>query len=201
MYYAYYEDGAFYRASGEQIANIDAIPFEPKDASVVYTSNPVEGRSWVADIGQDSQGNPVILYTRSPDESNHQYWYARYTDSGWEDHKICDSGPWFPQTPEGQVEREPHYFGGMSIHPDNPNVVYLSRQVDGVFEVERWETGDLGAGWSSKPITEASILDQVRPYVPRGLKADEDEVVLWMENEKYIHYTDYKTSVKYAILK
>lgn len=198
VYYAYYEQGAFFKANGEQIATMESIPFEPKQASIVYTSNPEEGRAWVADIGQDENGNPVLLYTRSPSEQNHEYWYARYTEDGWVNQKIVDSGKWFPQTPEGQREREPHYFGGLSIHPDDANVVYLSREVNGVFEIERWETNDMGKSWGSEPITQNSELDNVRPYVPRGLSSDEDEVVLWMENQKYIHYTDYRSSIKYT---
>ncbi len=199
VYYAYYENGAFFKASGEKICTIDELPFEPKDASVVFTSNPEDGRAWVADIGEDENNHPVILYTRSPEESNHEYWYASYSKKGWQDYKICDSGPWFPQTPEGTREREPHYFGGMTIHPDDASVVYLSRQVNGVFEIERWQTNNQGKSWKSKAVTQESEYDNVRPYVPRGLDKADKEVVLWMENQKYIHYTDYKTSVKYAI--
>lgn len=199
VYYAYYEDGAFYKASGEQICDMEHIPFEPKDASIVYTSNTTEGRAWIADIGQDEQGNPVILYTRSPTEGNHEYWYARYTGKGWSDKKICDSGPWFPETPYDQKEREPHYFGGMSVHPDNANVVYLSRQIKGVFEIERRETNDMGDTWETSAITQGSQLDNVRPFIPRGLKFEDQEVVLWMENQKYVHYTDYQAAIKYQV--
>ena len=199
VYYAYYEAGGFYTIAGALIRTLDDIPFEPKEASVVYTSNLEEGRAWIADIGQDEAGNPVILYTRSPTEQNHEYWYARYDGTRWRNEKICDSGPWFPQTPDGESEREPHYFGGMSIHPGNAAVVYLSRQVNGVFEIERWETPDGGKTWTAEPITENSTLDNVRPYLPRGLAADAAEVVLWMENQKYVQYTDYRTAIRYYI--
>jgi hypothetical protein len=199
VYYAYYEDGAFYKANGQQICTIENIPFEPKDASIVYTSNESEGRAWIADIGQDEQGNPVILYTKSPGENNHEYWYARYFSTGCVNKKLCDSGKWFPQTPAGTIEREPHYFGGMTIHPDNCNVIYLSRQINGVFEIERWETTDNGDSWGKETITENSSYDNVRPFIPRGLLNESAEIVLWMENQKYIHYTDYKTSIKYSI--
>ena len=201
VYYAYYENGAFYKASGEQICTMEEIPFEPKDASVVYTSNLEEGRAWIADIGQDEENNPVLLYTKSPTENNHEYWYARYTANGWENHKICDSGKWFPQTPEGKKEFEAHYFGGMTVHPGNANVVYLSRQINGIFEIERYETNDLGNSWKTEAITKDSDYDNVRPYIPRGLTAGQKEVVLWMENQKYIHYTNFKTSVKYSFRK
>ncbi|MFW5657408.1 MAG: BNR-4 repeat-containing protein [Bacteroidota bacterium] len=199
VYYACYEKDAFYKASGELICTMGDIPFEPKDASVVYTSNPVDGRAWIADIGQNETGNPVILYTRSPEETNHEYWYARYTDKWWVNRKICNSGTWFPQTPGGKEEREKHYFGGLTIHPGNPGVIYLSRQINDVFEIERWETIDMGKTWKSEPITENSRYDNVRPYIPRGLEAVADEVVFWMENQKYLHYTNYESSIKYYI--
>lgn len=201
VYYAYYEKGTFHRVNGEEICDMSSIPFEPKEASVIFQSNEREGRAWIADIGQDDQGNPVVLYTKSPEETDHRYWYARYVDGKWINHEICKSGKWFPQTPEGKREPEPHYFGGMSVHPGDANVVYLSRQVDSVFEIERWETSDYGKSWTSEAITKDSEYDNVRPYVPRGLKANQPEVVLWMENQKYVHYTNYKTSVKFYKVK
>lgn len=201
VYYACYEKGAFFKASGELICPMAKIPFEPKDASVVYTSDPIKGRAWIADIGQDKDQNPVILYTKSPNTSNHEYWYAHYTGKKWVEQKICDSGKWFPQTPDGQKEWEAHYFGGLTLHPDNTNVVYLSRQVNGRFEIERWQTKNGGKTWKSEALTQNSTFDNVRPYVPRGLKADEPEVVLFMENQKYIHYTNFRTSIKYYIRK
>jgi hypothetical protein len=201
VYYAYLENGKFYRVNGEEICDMDHIPFEPKDASVIFKSNEKEGRAWIADIGQDDAGSPVVLYTKSPVETEHYYWYARFVEDRWENHEICNSGKWFPQTPEGTEERELHYFGNMTIHPGNANVVYLSRQVNGRFEIERWETNDFGNTWTTEAITRDSQYDNVRPYIPRGLKADQDEVVLWMENQKYIHYTDFKTSIKYLIRK
>jgi hypothetical protein len=180
---------------------MENIPFEPKDASIVYTSSESEGRAWIADIARDEQGNPVILFTKSLTETNHEYWYARYTKNGWLSIKLCNSGKWFPQTQEGENEKEPHYFGGMTLHPDNSNIVYLSRQINGVFEIERWETKNMGETWKKEAITENSTNDNVRPYMPRGLRRTSSEVVLWMENQRYIHYTQYKTSIKYLILK
>lgn len=200
VYYAYYENGAFYKANGEQICSMKNIPFEPKDASTVYTSNQKEGRAWIADIAEDENGNPVLLYTKSPTEENHEYWYAKYTEQGWINKKLCDSGKWFPKTEAGKVEREPHYFGGLSLHPDNTNVVYLSRQIKGVFEIERWETKNNGKSWKKEAITTNSTFDNVRPYLPRGLSKTAPEIVLWMENENYIHFKkDYKVSIKYLI--
>ena len=199
VYYAYYESGAFYKADGQKICPIQDIPFEPKGASLVFRSNETEGRAWIADIGQDESGNPVILYTKSPKETKHEYWYAHFTNGKWTNNIICNSGKWFPQTPEGKTEPEPHYFGGMSLHPDNCSVVYLSREINDVFEIERWETSDDGKTWETESITRNSKLDNVRPFVPHGLKKNAPEIVLWMENQRYVHYTDFRSSVKYFI--
>ena len=199
VYYAYYENGAWYRADGARITGMDQLPFTPKDASLVYRATEQEGRAWIADVGQDKRGNPVILYTKSPRETDHRYVYARFDGAKWLHTELCQAGKWFPQTPEGQTEREPHYFGGMSLHPGNPNVVYVSREIDGVFEIERMETSDGGKTWKTEPITQHSARDNVRPYVPRGVKAHEPETVFWMENAKYVHYTDFDTAVRYGI--
>ena len=200
VYYACYENGTFYRADGTVIRNMQNLPFEPKDADVVYQSNETQGRAWIADLAQDPAGQPVILYTRSPSETDHRYWYARYDGKNWQDYEICKSGKWFPQTQADETERETYYFGNLSVNPQNTNVVYLSRQVNQVFEIERWETSDYGKTWKSQPITQNSTYDNVRPYIPRGDNGGR-ELVLWMENQKYIHYTDYRTSIKYAIVK
>lgn len=201
VYYAYYEKGSFYKANGDKIASMESIPFEPGDASIIFKSNEVEGRAWIADIGQDETGNPVVLYTKSPEETDHRYWYARFDGEKWLNYEICKSGKWFPQTPDGQKEREPHYFGGITIHPGDADIIYLSRQINGIFEIERWETEDYGKTWMKEAITQNSKFDNVRPYIPRGLKADEHEVVLWMENQKYIHYTLYNSSIRYQVRK
>lgn len=198
VYYAYYENGAFFRADGTQIADMESIPFEPKDASVIYQSTETEGRAWIADVAADEKGKPVILYTRSPSETDHRYWYAKYDGSQWINNEMCAAGKWFPQTQAGKTEREPHYFGNLSVNPNNTNVVYLSREVEEVFEIERWETNNDGKSWESRAVTQNSTLDNVRPYVPRNGDGN-TEIVLWMENEKYVHYTDFKTAIKYYI--
>ena len=85
------------------------------------------------------------------------------------------------------------------MHPNNSNVVYLSKIVNGVFEIERWELNSKNGQWKIEAITKNFDYDNVRPYLPRGLAKSGNEIVIWMENQKYIHYTDYKTSIKYLV--
>ncbi|AUP80613.1 BNR-4 repeat-containing protein [Flavivirga eckloniae] len=196
VYYAYYEKGSFWRVDGSKICTIETLPFEPKDASLVYQADAEKGKSWVFDIASDNQGNPVILYARYPDDEHHIYHYTRYDGEKWIDSRICDSGNWFPQTPENTVEPEPNYSGGMVINPLNSNIIYTSEKVNGIFEIVKYTLNDQGGIIDKKPITTNSKYDNVRPFVPRNMKEGDTEVVIWMENEKYIHYTDYKTAIK-----
>lgn len=197
VYYAYYEKGAFWKADGSKICDFDDMPIRPKDATVVYQATEESGRAWVHDIVVDTKGNPTILYTRYPTEEDHFYHYAQFNGKKWYNYEICHSGSWFPQTLEGQMEKEPHYSAGLILHPQKLNTVYLSREIDGVFEIEKWVTKNHGKRWKSTPITSDSQYDNVRPYVPRNMKVGDKTLVLWMENEKYLHYTEYDTNIKF----
>lgn len=199
VYYACYENEAFWRADGTKICDLENIPFEPKEATIVYKADEKSGRAWVYDITEDKKGNPVILYARYPSEKEHLYHYAYLKNDKWIDHQLCNSGKWFPQTPENGYEREPHYSGGMTFDPLKTNTVYLSRKVNGVFEIEKWTTDNGGESWDKMAITSNSEFDNVRPVVPKNMKKGDKPVVLWMVNEKYVHYTDYKTRIDYFV--
>ncbi len=196
VYYAYYEKGAFWRVDGSKICTVEALPFEPKDASVVYQADKENGKSWIYDIASDKKGYPVILYTRYPDDEHHIYHYTRYDGDKWIDTRICDSGKWFPQTLKNKIEEEPNYSGGMTINPLNTNIIYTSEKINDVFEIVKYSLDVKGNIIERKPITVNSKRDNIRPFIPRNMKKGDDEVVLWMENKKYIHYTDYKTVIK-----
>ena len=200
VYYCYYEKGAFWRADGSKIANIDQLPFHPSDASVIYKATPETGKAWIFDIVIDKKGRPVVAYTRYPTNQQHQYFYAVYEHNKWNDHHLIDSGKWFPQTPDGKKEREENYSGGLTIDPLNPAVVYFSHEVNNVFEISKAETGDLGKTWKMTSITKNSKFDNVRPVIPRYKKKGDKDVLFWMENRKYVHYTDYDCSIKFSVL-
>ncbi len=201
VYHCYYEHGAYWRSDGSKICSLDELPFEPEEATPVYLPDSLSGRAWLADLGTDADGNLVILYTRHPEETDHYYHYTYYDtkQNSWVDHQICRAGGWFPQTQEGETEREPHYHGNLTLHPSRLNTIYLSREIDGVFEIEKRTTNDRGKTWKIESITENSEYDQVRPYVPRNAPPQGKTAVLWMENRKYIHYTNYDTAIKYVI--
>lgn len=192
IYYAYYEKGGFYRADGEKICNVDELPFDPAEATIVYNAKKTGERAWVHDVKVDGRGKVHIAYARFPDEETHQYYMARFDGKKWNNQFICNSGKWFPETQTGTLEREPHYSGGITINEMDTSVVYLSREVGGVFEIEKWFTKDQGITWQHKSITQGSKFNQVRPVSVWGA---EKTMVLWMENRKYIHFKNFSSSI------
>lgn len=194
VYFARYEHGEFRRADGTRIGGLDELPIAPSKCDRVYDGASA-GRGWIWSLANDANGNPVIAYTRLPAENDHRYRYVRWDGAAWRDHEIVAAGKWFPLTPEGKSEPEPHYSGGIALDPADPATVFLSRPVNGVFEIERWRTPDGGATWTHEAITRDSKHDNVRPYVVPGAPKGR-RVVMWMRNTGgYVHYTNYRSEL------
>lgn len=196
LYYCFYERGAFFRADGTHIRDIEDLPIFPRDADRVYDARADSVRAWVWDIALDEYDRPVIAYTNFPETDDHRYRYARWNGESWDDHEICPAGSWTVDAdPEKHtIRQELWYSGGIALDHNDPSIVYLSRPVNDVFEIERWRTPDGGATWSHEPVTCNSAADNIRPVVPRGHTADGPDV-LWLHGD-YIHYEDYETSVR-----
>lgn len=196
IYYLCYEKGAFYRSDGRLIKRVEEGAVTTTEAELVYDAS--LGKAWIWDIAADNAGFPVIVYAVLPGEKQHYYRYVHRTAQHWEDHGVASGGSWFPETPAGESEREPHYSGGIVLDHDDPSAVFLSRQVRDVFEIEKWVTLDGGNSWLSVAITADSHLSNVRPFVPRQHRTGSFDVV-WMQGH-YVHYTNYSTSLKYCNL-
>lgn len=196
IYYARYQRGAFRGISGQVISKIGQLPFKPSDADVVYDGRSEGVRSWIWDISQDTKGNPVIVYVRLHKDDDHRYRYVTWNGRRWVDRPVVDGGKWFPQTPSGQTEQEPHYSGGIVIDPSDSRFVYLSRPIDGRFEIERWFTPDNGDHWSHVALTGHSKHDSVRPFVIRGNRPFGQPSAAFLNLNRYRHYTDYAAALQ-----
>jgi len=200
VYYMYYRDGAYHKADGSVIQSINDGPIKPRQADVVYDARKNgNSKAWVWDVSEDQNGNPVIAYVKFPDDKTHIYCYARWNGKSWDNYELVDSGQWFPQTPKGKTEPEPNYSGGIVLDHDDVNTVYLSRQMNGVFEIEKWTTSNGGKTWSKESLTEHSSKDNVRPFAVRNAQKGNPLQVLWMNNTKYVHYDNFLTSLKMSI--
>lgn len=189
MYYAYYKNGAFYKADGSLIKYMAQVPVLGSEADMLYDTL-VDGSSASAyDIALDANGYPVIVWVKLVNSrSNHRYNYMRWTGTSWFNKEMTGGG--------GEVYSGSGFSGGMTLDHENPNIVFLSREINGQHEIERWETSDGGNTWSTTAITRNSYQLNMRPCVPRG-NAKGETNLLWIYG-RYDGFTlgEYHTSVR-----
>jgi hypothetical protein len=180
LFYARYAGGAWLRAGG---ARIGGPPFAPAEADLVWDVAPTGHHAWVHDVAFDGAGLPRIAYAVFRSATDHRYRHARWTGSAWEDREVTPAGGFFPDE-----SSEKQYSGGIVFDHANPAVLYLSRQVAGQWQIERWQTADGGATWSQRSLTAGSLEKNVRPVVARGGGP------LWMRGG-YLNYRRYRTAI------
>ena len=195
IYYTKYRVGALFKANGEEIMKWQDLPMNPADADVVYDATKTNEKAWIWDVAENENGNPVLVYSRFPNDTIHVYYYAIWSNNQWNNYKLVDSGTWFPENTD-KPQREPNYSGGLVLDHKDPSIVYLSRQIDGIFEIEKWQTPDQGKSWKVREITSHSKNNNVRPFVIRNYNEQDSLRILWMNVSKYMHYTDYDASIK-----
>jgi BNR repeat-containing family member len=189
IYYTAYRGGWLRHADGRRITRLGGRPIRPGRGDLVYDGARSHASSWVWDVALDSGRRPVIVYATFRDLRDHAYWYARWTGRRWRSHLITLGGPTISP---GTIETE--YSGGLTLDHRDPSIVYLSREVRGRFELERWVTPDGGSRWHHVTVARSANADSVRPVVPRGPAGPVK--VLWLRG-RYRSYTTYRTSVAY----
>jgi len=196
IYYMRYHQGKLLKADGSGIKPWSELPISPAESDLVYDATQTNEKSWIWDVAGDQQDHPVIVYSRFPNDSTHLYYYAIWRNNEWKNLELVNSGTWFPQTPAGESEREPNYSGGITLDQEDPSIVYLSLQKNGIFEIERWQTDDFGESWQVTEITSNSEFNNIRPFAVRNRPAEYSTMVLWMGLREYIHYTDYDSFIE-----
>ena len=191
IYYARYRGGSFYRADGRRIKRVSQLPLSPGETSRVDVT---PTKAWIHDIALDPAGRPVIVYATIASAREHYYWYARWTGRRWRRVRIASAGASIAGG------REMWYSGGITLDHEDPSVVYLSREVNGMHEVETWRTPDRGGTWRRRAVTSGSSTENVRPVSPRGLPSfDTNMSVVWMRGS-YNHWVDYQTDITTRLL-
>jgi hypothetical protein len=198
LHYVAYRRGVFRLADGTPVADLGGLPIDPSDTDLVYDAHASGVSAWVWDVAADPLGRPAIVYATFPDGTDHRYRYARWDGDRWHDNEITPGGGWFSsaRVPAGaRLARATflYYSGGIALDHGDPSVVYLSRPVEGTFEIERWTTPDAGETWTAEPITSGSTSNNVRPVVPRSRDEGGPEV-LWM-NGDYVDFKRYSTGI------
>ena len=194
IYYLSLQGDLLTKADGTPVARVNELPLPPSVGDIVFDSVREGVSAWIWDVAIDAGGNTVIAYVAFPSKKDHRYRYARWNGATWDDNEITAAGGWFPTVSQSARRFAPHYSGGFALDHADPSVVYLSRDVGGVFEIERWVTPDGGRSWTSGAITADSEKNNVRPYVPLGDAPDGPEVI-WMQGD-YVDWVRYGTALR-----
>lgn len=192
VHHMYYQKGYFWQTNGEKIDSYENLPVAIKKTGKIYDASKTGIRAWIWDIALDKNNNPVVTYTRYPNEKNHEYYYAKWDGDNWVSTKIVNSGSYMTIIRPDRKLREAHYSGGIVLDHHNPANVYLSRTMDGKFEIAKCEIGPRG-DFELRSVTENSNVDNIRPYIVDGNNTGKP-ILLWMSGH-YYHYTDYDTNL------
>lgn len=204
IFAGYVYQGGLYRMDGVKVRDItmtDAAA--PETLTLVFPGSGTQ-RAWPTDIHLDADGRPVMIFSVQVassgafDGSDLRYFYARWDGSQMRTYPLAYAG-------SALYSAENDYSGLAAIHPEQPNVVYISTNAHPVtgaplisgadgkrhYEIFRGTTVDGGAAWTWEYITKNSTVDNLRPIIPIG---GPGTILLWMRGT-YSTYTNYNTQV------
>ena len=196
IYHGYIKNGKAYDSYGNMADNdIFDTTFIPSflNFTKVFQEGTVLGkdtmrRCWLADVVTYNDGTLAAIITarvnnntQGSDNSiypDHHFIYCRFDGSRWDYSFLAKAG-------KKLYSSEADYTGLAALHPNDPNVVYISTPyspVDtsinlGVREIWKGTTYDNGGKWTWTPITQNSVRNNIRPIVP--FWDENNTVLLW----------------------
>lgn len=162
--YACFANGTLYEADGTVIGTESTLPVRVQDLETVYdAAAPSNHDAWIWDCGVDADGNPAVVYATFPSTLSHEYRYARWTGTDWEDHVLADARRYVGTDPV-----TPYFAGGIAMPTHDPDVVYASVTRGEHAVIERLETDDSGRTFATERVSTRAVADNFRPIVPEN---------------------------------
>jgi hypothetical protein len=194
LYHLVYSHGQLQRSDGTVVGSLmtGEDPSLPPDAGTLVHDG-TQSTAWVWDVALDRSEQPVFVYAAYDHDHIATYRYAHFDGRAWQTFSIAFAGsPLYPA--------QQYYAGGISLDPDDTNIVYLSTNVDPVTgaasfahrEIFRGITSDGGATWSFTHVTQGSTVENIRPVVPAHHSMR--TAVAWMQGT-YQSYLDWNTRI------
>ena len=194
IYHYYIEDNALHTSDGRRLGPLSKKPssdYHPTDFTLVYETKPGEA-AWTSDIALDDQGRPYLGFSVSKHPIRKEndpeagmdlrYHYARWDGERWHQQEIAFAGTRL-------YPAEQDYSGLISLHPGDPDIVYISADVNPVtneplltdgeqrYEIFRGNRNPETDKWTWTAITKNSEKDNIRPIVATD---GNRTVVLWL---------------------
>jgi len=202
VYHGFIKGYALHDSQG-QVLDEDIRSGEPVELTKltrIYEGNR-DNIAWTVDLDVDESGKPFVAFLVQKDGQrrsskkdlggeDHRFHYAKFDGKAWQTHEIAYAGSMLYQ-------HEVNYTGLVALVPKNPNVMFLSTNVDpvtgkavaaepngdqqeevkGRYELYRGDTQDDGKTWKWSALTKKSKRDNIRPVVPEW---DGGTLVLWL---------------------
>lgn len=210
MYHGYIQDRKTHATDGTVV---DTCTFDTLtiptflDFTLIFADNTeINGnymrKIWNADLMRYDNGMiAAILTARINDATNgndysinpdHAFIYCRYNGSTW-------SYTYLGQAGKKMYSSEADYTGLGALHPNNPNIIYISTHVDPrtdeditYREIFKGVTEDNGNSWTWTPVTQNSNQHNFRPIIPLW---DEDHTALLWFRGIYNRAQDFNSAI------
>lgn len=206
LYHCYYktdlngDQGSIYQTDGTLISSLQSVingtPIDVSQVNKLYVfgSDGTSDRAWTHNINYDSNGNPVVTYSKQKNISEISYHYAKWNGTQWTNYFVSDAG-------NGLYSGEDDYTGIITTNPYNTNEIFMSSNrnpISGLennrYEIYSATTSDDGTTWNWTAVTKDSDKDNLRPFIPKGISNAEDRVALWFHGT-YTTYSNYQTRI------
>src|ERR1019366_3111230 len=187
-------------SAGRIIRSLTNGPIVPSEATRIFAGNS-NNIAWIHGIALDKQGHLRLVYTVQKNAAgvpkgkagqDLRYHFAWWDGSQWHDAEIAFAGSTL-------YTGEDDYAGGICLHPDDPDTVFISANVNPAtgkspahFEVYCGHTRDQGATWKWTPATRDSLVDNLRPIALST--GSHQTLLLWLRGH-YRKFTDYDLQV------
>ena len=153
--YHFYLDaaaGTWHKSDGTTVT----LPLDTTEATLIKSA--ADGPIQPEGISYDASGNPVaIMSVYDSVGVTNAVVQARWTGSAWSLVEIADTN--------GIVATN-RFIGSACVNHENPDVVFLPRNVSGRSEMFRYVSPDDGASWVGTQLTVGSAADHAMPEVP-----------------------------------
>lgn len=191
IYYCYFDkEGNIYKVEGDKVANLNeksTLPIEPRDIDLVYKAKGKESTR-LFDVSYMGDGRGVLfgVFTNVNDCVYKYCFYDNNTNS-WSIKDVVHAG--LPvEDPPGRN----FYFGGLVFAKGDINTLYVSRENEGTWYIEKWETKNNGDSWVTTLLDKSSEFELFRPQCPYN---SHDDIDVFYIKGNYITYMDFDTDI------